>query len=113
MAHITRLTKRNSAELSEKYGCSFAVVRKSQKLDFSIVYENNTYIIYLLGDMDVIIPSERVENGKKYSPKPKFQLVLELLKDNKTPSQVARAYNFHPNSAGIWERIPQKSHPII
>ena len=42
--------------------------------------------------------------AKRHSPKLKFQVVLELLKGNKTPSQVARAYNVHPNSAGLWKR---------
>ena len=41
---------------------------------------------------------------KRYPPKLKFQVVLELLRGNKTPSQVARAYNVHPNSAGLWKR---------
>ncbi len=42
--------------------------------------------------------------AKRYSPKLKFQVVLELLKGDRTPSQVARAYNVHPNSAGLWRR---------
>jgi len=42
--------------------------------------------------------------AKRYSPNLKFQVVLELLKGNKTPSQVARAYNVHPNSAGLWKQ---------
>ena len=42
--------------------------------------------------------------AKRYPPKLKFQVVLELLKGDKTPSQVARAYNVHPNSAGLWKR---------
>ena len=41
---------------------------------------------------------------KRYPPKLKFQVVLELLKGNKTPNQVARAYGVHPNSAGLWKR---------
>ena len=51
--------------------------------------------------------------AKRYSPKLKFQVVLELLKDNKTPSQVARAYNVHPNSAGLWKREFMEKGPEI
>ncbi len=39
--------------------------------------------------------------AKRYSPKLKFQVVLGLLKGNKTPGQVARTYNVHPNSEGV------------
>ena len=42
--------------------------------------------------------------AKRYPPKLKFQVVLELLRGDKTPSQVGRAYNVHPNSAGLWKR---------
>jgi len=51
--------------------------------------------------------------AKRYSPKLKFQVVLELLKDNKTPGQVARAYNVHPNSASLWKRTFLEKGPEI
>ena len=51
--------------------------------------------------------------AKRYSPKLKFQVVLELLKGNKTPSQVGRAYNVHPNSAGLWKRTFLEKGPEI
>ena len=51
--------------------------------------------------------------AKRYSPKLKFQVVLELLKSDKTPSQVARAYNVHPNSAGLWKRTFLEKGPEI
>ena len=51
--------------------------------------------------------------AKRYSPKLKFQVVLELLKGNKTLSQVARAYNVHPNSAGLWKRTFLEKGPEI
>lgn len=51
--------------------------------------------------------------AKRYPPKLKFQVVLELLKGNKTPSQVARAYNVHPNSAGLWKRELLEKGPEI
>ena len=46
-------------------------------------------------------------------PPGKFQVVLELLKGDKTPSQVARAYNVHPNSAGLWKREFLEKGPEI
>jgi len=35
---------------------------------------------------------------KRYSPKLKFQVVLEVLTGDKTVGQVARAYGIHPKS---------------
>ena len=51
--------------------------------------------------------------AKRYSPKLKFQVVLELLKGNKTPAQVSRTYNVHPNSAGLWKRALLEKGPEI
>ena len=51
--------------------------------------------------------------AKRYPPKLKFQVVLELLKGDKTPSQAARAYNVHPNSAGLWKREFLEKGPEI
>jgi transposase len=42
--------------------------------------------------------------AKRYSPQLKFQIVLELLRGEKTPGQVAKAYGVHPNSASAWKR---------
>lgn len=42
--------------------------------------------------------------AKRYSPRLKFQIVLELLRGDKTPGQVAKAYGVHPNSASAWKR---------
>jgi len=39
---------------------------------------------------------------RRYSAKLKFQVVLEALKGEKTPAQIAKAYRVHPNSVGIW-----------
>lgn len=41
---------------------------------------------------------------KSYSPKLKFQIVMELIQGDKTPGQVAKAYGVHPNSASAWKR---------
>ena len=51
--------------------------------------------------------------AKRYSPKLKFQVVLELLKGNMTPAQVSRTYNVHPNSAGLWKRVVLEKGPEI
>jgi transposase-like protein len=41
---------------------------------------------------------------RRYSAKLKFQVVLEALKGERTPAQIAKAYRVHPNSVGIWKR---------
>lgn len=40
----------------------------------------------------------------RYSPKLKFQVVLEALTGDKTPGQIAKAYRVHPNSVGLWKK---------
>ena len=41
---------------------------------------------------------------RRYTPKLKAQVVLEVLSGEKTPGQVAKAYGVHPNSVGLWTR---------
>lgn len=41
---------------------------------------------------------------RRYSAKLKFQVVLEALRGEKSPAQIAKAYRVHPNSVGIWKR---------
>ena len=41
---------------------------------------------------------------KQYSPKLKFQVVLEALTGEKTPAQIAKQYGIHPNSVGLWKK---------
>jgi transposase-like protein len=41
---------------------------------------------------------------KRYSPKVKFQVVLEALTGEKTPGQIAKQYGIHPNSVGLWRK---------
>jgi transposase len=41
---------------------------------------------------------------KKYSPKLKFQIVLEALSGEKTTSQIAKQYGVHPNSVEMWKK---------
>ena len=41
---------------------------------------------------------------RRYSPKLKFQVVVESLSGEKTPAQIAKAYGVHPNSVGLWKK---------
>jgi transposase-like protein len=41
---------------------------------------------------------------RRYTPKLKFQVVLEALKGERTPGQIAKAYGVHANSVGIWKQ---------
>jgi transposase-like protein len=41
--------------------------------------------------------------GRRYTPKLKFQVVVEALKAEKTPGQIAKAYGVHANSVGTWK----------
>ena len=50
---------------------------------------------------------------KSYSPKLKFQIVLELIQGDKTPGQVAKAYGVHPNSASAWKRTFLENGPEV
>lgn len=51
-----------------------------------------------------MITIEEVIMAKRYSSKVKFQVVLELLQGDKTPAQVAKAYNVHPNTVTNWKQ---------
>ena len=51
--------------------------------------------------------------AKRYSPKLKFQVVLELLEGDKTVAQVAKAYGIHPNTASGWKRDFLEKGPEI
>lgn len=42
--------------------------------------------------------------AKRYSPKLKFQVVLEMLDGEKSVAQIAKAYGVHPNSVNKWKR---------
>ena len=41
--------------------------------------------------------------GKQYTPKFKFQVVLEVLKGEKTMGQIAKAYGVHPVTVSHWK----------
>jgi transposase-like protein len=51
--------------------------------------------------------------AKRYPPKVKFQVVLEVLSGEKTPGQVAKAYGVHPNSVNAWKRAFLEKGPEI
>ena len=60
-----------------------------------------------LGIVEVPIAREVTAMAKatrRYSPKLKFQVVLEALRGEKTPGQIAKAYGVHANSVGIWKQ---------
>ena len=42
--------------------------------------------------------------ARRYSPRLRFQVVLETLQGDKTPAQIARTYGVHPNSVSAWKR---------
>jgi len=50
---------------------------------------------------------------RRYPPKLKFQVVMELVQGDKTPGQVAKAYGVHPNSASAWKRTFLEKGPEI
>ncbi len=50
---------------------------------------------------------------KVYSPAFKAQLVLELLKETKTLSQLATEYNVHPNVLRTWRELALRELPSV
>jgi transposase-like protein len=50
---------------------------------------------------------------KRFSPKLKFQVVLELLQGEKTAGQIAKMYGVHPNSVNAWRREFLEKGPEI
>jgi transposase-like protein len=50
---------------------------------------------------------------RRYSAKLKFQVVLEALRGEKTPGQIAKAYGIHPNTVGLWKHMLLERGPEI
>lgn len=50
---------------------------------------------------------------KTCSPKLKFRVVTELLESGKNASQVARAYDVHPNTVRNWKEAFEEKGPEI
>jgi transposase-like protein len=51
--------------------------------------------------------------ARRYTAKLKFQVVLEALKGEKTPGQIAKAYGVHANSVGIWKNWFLERGPAV
>ena len=51
--------------------------------------------------------------AKRYSPKFKFHVVLEMLAGDKTNAQVAKAYGVLPNSVSTWKQMLLEKGPEI
>lgn len=56
--------------------------------------------------------SKTAKYAKRYSPKVKFQAVVEVL-GGKDVTQVSRAYGVHPTSVGHWKRKVLESGPEL
>jgi len=50
---------------------------------------------------------------KTISPKLKFQIVLEALTGERTPGQIGKLYQVHPNSVGLWKKAFLERGPEI
>lgn len=50
---------------------------------------------------------------KQYSPKLKFQVVLESLTGHKTLAQIAKAYRLHPNLVTLWKKTLLERGPEV
>ena len=51
--------------------------------------------------------------AKSYSPKLKFQIVLEALRGDRTAGQIAKAYGVHPNSVNKWKQEFLENGPEV
>ena len=58
-----------------------------------------------------VVPMAR--SARRYSAKLKFQVVLEALKGEKTPGQIAKAYGIHPNTVGLWKHMLLERGPEL
>jgi transposase-like protein len=50
---------------------------------------------------------------RAYTPKLKFQVVLEALTGERSPGQIAKAYGVHANSIGLWKKSFLERGPEI
>ncbi len=51
--------------------------------------------------------------GKRYTPRFKFQVVMETIKSSKTIGQIARAYGVHPITIHNWRKEFMEKGPEI
>ena len=59
------------------------------------------------------VTNEEVNVAKRYSPKLKFQVVLEVLQDEKSAGQIAKAYGIHPNTVNNWKQTFLEKGPEL
>lgn len=52
-------------------------------------------------------------NRKGYTPRLKFQVVLEMLQGRRTVSEIAKAYGVHPITLGSWRKEFLAKGPAI
>jgi transposase-like protein len=52
----------------------------------------------------VAVGGKEITMAKRYPPKFKFQIVLELLQGEQSICQLAKGYNVHPNSILKWKK---------
>jgi transposase len=53
------------------------------------------------------------KSNKRYSPKFKFTVVLEVLKSEKPEAEVARAYDVHPATVSRWKKAFLEKGPEV
>jgi len=53
------------------------------------------------------------KQGRRYTAKFKFQVILELLKGTKTIGQIARAYGVHPITISHWKKEFMEKGPEL
>lgn len=53
------------------------------------------------------------KHGKRYTPRFKFQVVMETIKSSKTIGQIARAYGVHPITIHNWRKEFMEKGPEI
>jgi transposase len=53
------------------------------------------------------------KHGRRYSPKLKFQVVLDVITQDKTIGQIARAYGIHPATLGSWRKVFLEKGPEL
>jgi transposase len=56
---------------------------------------------------------DMTNNGRRYSPKLKFQIVLEAITEDRTIDQIARAYGVHPPRVGSWKKVSREKAPEV
>ena len=50
---------------------------------------------------------------KKYSPEQKARIVIEVLKEDQTLTQIASAHRVHPNQIWQWKKRAVESLPLV